>query len=44
MTAIMDNSITASIVFSFKGETFKPSTRFDLDIYMEKGLEIESGD
>ncbi len=30
----MQNSITISIPFSFKGETFTPSTRIDLDLLM----------
>ncbi len=32
----MSNTITVSINFSFKGETFSPSTSIDLDVLMHK--------
>jgi len=31
----MSNSITVNITFSFKGETFHPSTKIDLDVLMK---------
>ena len=36
----MSNSFTISVEFSFKGETFTPSTTVNLDDYMARGSEI----
>ena len=39
----MTNSITATIKFSFKGETFSPSARIDLDVLFAAKPVLEPG-
>ena len=39
----MTNSITATIKFSFKGETFSPSARIDLDAFFAAKPVLEPG-
>ena len=39
----MKNSITATIKFSFKGETFSPSARIDLDVLFAAQPVLEPG-
>ena len=39
----MNNSITAEIKFSFKGETFSPSARIDLDVFFADRPVLEPG-
>ena len=38
----MNNSIIATIKFSFKGETYTPSGSIDLDLFLEKGKDLSS--